>query len=183
MRNRAWVPCLLGATLLSVGLASGCVSKVEVVGQQGDGGSGGEGGSQASTTRSTSNTSSTSSAHLPDYEDPGCPDAPPPTKSFQCDPYQQNNGDCSDGMGCYIYVDYPTEPCGQEVYGAACAFGGFGQQGDECMSAGDCGGGLACVVTGSGNQCVTLCSLEGDSGCPSGLVCEPIDVEGFGGCL
>jgi hypothetical protein len=30
---------------------------------------------------------------------------------------------------------------------------------------------------------VELCALTGDMACPAGLVCEPIDVMGFGGCL
>jgi hypothetical protein len=120
---------------------------------------------------------------LPDYVDPGCPDAGPPITAYACDPYQQFNGDCPPGQGCYIYVQYPEEPCGQEVYGAACADTGPGQQGDPCGGGQDCGGGYVCVVSGSGNQCVKLCNLKGEDGCPAGLVCEPIDVEGFGGCL
>jgi hypothetical protein len=118
-----------------------------------------------------------------EYVDPGCPDAPPPIKDFQCDPYQQGNGNCGPGEGCYIYVDYPDEPCGQEVYGAICIPVGPGGQGDTCGGAQDCGGGFVCVVTGSGTQCVQLCPLQGNDNCPPGLVCEPIDVEGFGGCL
>jgi hypothetical protein len=118
-----------------------------------------------------------------EYVDPGCPDATPVPPSFQCDPYHQFNGDCAAGEGCYIFVDYPSEPCGQEVYGAICAPAGFGQQGDICSGGLDCGAGLVCVVTGSGTQCVELCPLSGNDDCPSGFVCEPIDVEGFGGCL
>ena len=120
---------------------------------------------------------------LSDYVDPGCPDKPPPIYDFQCDPYSQQNGDCQPGEGCYIYVQYPSEPCGQEIYGALCAPEGPGSQGSDCGGAQDCSGGFCCVVSGSGNQCVQLCPLNGPDGCPSGLVCEPIDVEGFGGCL
>src|SRR5262245_2629559 len=120
---------------------------------------------------------------LPDYTDPGCPDAPPPIYDYQCDPYNQFNGDCASGEACYIYVDYPSDPCGQETYGSICSAAGFGQQGDPCGSPLDCAAGLVCVVTGSGTQCVHLCPLTGQDGCPEGLVCEPIDVEGFGGCL
>jgi hypothetical protein len=47
----------------------------------------------------------------------------------------------------------------------------------------DCGAGFVCVVSGSGNQCIQLCPLTGKDGCAPGLSCEPIDVEGFGGCL
>ena len=120
---------------------------------------------------------------LPDYVDPGCPDAAPPPTMFTCDPYNQNSGDCPVGQGCFIYVKYPTQPCQQEVYGASCAPQGVGHQGDECANAQQCAGGFVCVVSGSGDQCVQLCPLMGAESCPSGLVCEPIDVEGFGGCL
>lgn len=119
---------------------------------------------------------------LDEVEDPGCPDVPPIT-DFQCDPYHQFNGDCAPGEGCYIYVDYPPEACAQEVYGAFCIPAGTGQQGDQCFGGQDCGAGFVCVVTGSGTQCVQLCPLSGNDNCPPGLVCEPIDVEGFGGCL
>jgi hypothetical protein len=120
---------------------------------------------------------------LPDYEDPGCPGKPPPMEDFQCDPYHQHNGDCLPDEGCYIYVQYPDEPCGQEIYGSYCYAAGWGQQGDACGGGFDCGAGLVCVITGSGTQCVQLCSLTGPNQCPPGMVCETIDVVGFGGCL
>lgn len=117
------------------------------------------------------------------YVDPGCPDQPPPVEDYACDPYAQDNGDCMPGDGCYIFVEYPAEPCGQEVYGAQCLPQGPGGQGDPCGGPLDCQGGHVCVITGSGIQCVQFCNLEGESGCPEGLICEQIDVEGFGGCL
>ena len=121
---------------------------------------------------------------LPDYVDPGCPDGGgSPLYMFTCDPYEQFNGDCLPDEGCFIFVDYPTEPCGPETYGSFCAPPGFGGQGDSCGGGFDCQAGFVCVVTGSGTQCVQLCSLSGSDGCAAGLVCEPIDVEGFGGCL
>lgn len=118
-----------------------------------------------------------------EYVDPGCPDTGPPIEDYRCDPYDQGNGDCFDGEGCYIYVSYPDEPCGKETYGAVCLPVGPGGQGDACNGGQDCGAGFVCVVTGSGTQCVEFCPLTGNDGCPPGLVCEPIDVEGFGGCL
>ena len=119
----------------------------------------------------------------PDYVDPGCPDAGPPMTAFTCDAYNQNNGDCPPGQACYIYTQNPQTPCAQEVYGSICEPAGSGQQGAPCDGDTQCGAGLACVVSGSGNQCVVLCELEGNSNCPAGFVCEPIDVQGFGGCL
>jgi len=118
-----------------------------------------------------------------EYVDPGCPDAGPPIEAFECDPYNQLNGDCAPGDGCFIYVQYPEEPCGQEIYGSACVPEGPGKQGDPCNGPQSCSGGFVCVVSGSGTQCVQLCQLSGEDGCPPGLVCESIDVEGFGGCL
>jgi hypothetical protein len=120
---------------------------------------------------------------LNEYDDPGCPDAGPPTYDYQCDPYNQFNGDCGPDEGCYIYVQYPSEPCDQETYGSVCSITGPGQQGAACGGPLDCAAGYVCVITGAGTQCVHLCALEGDDGCPTGLVCQKIDVEGFGGCL
>lgn len=119
----------------------------------------------------------------PDYDDPGCPSTPPPLEDYTCDPFSKTGGGCAAGEACQIFVDYPSEPCGQEYYGSACVPAGPGKQGDGCMGGQDCGPGYVCVITGSGTQCIQLCKLTGPSGCPSGLVCEPIDVKGFGGCL
>jgi len=119
----------------------------------------------------------------PDYVDPGCPDAGPPGTDFTCDAFNQHNGDCPAGQGCYIFTQNPQTPCGQEVYGSTCLPEGMGQQSAPCGGDQGCAAGLTCVVSGSGNQCVVLCELEGASSCPAGFVCEPIDVQGFGGCL
>jgi hypothetical protein len=163
--------------------ASGCGSTIVETNPDEQDGGGGDATLDAKHDAKPIDGSSDAKDALPDYVDPGCPDAGPPITEFMCDPYHQFNGDCPGGQGCYIFVQYPAEPCGQEVYGAACADTGPGQQGDPCGGGQDCGGGYVCVVSGSGNQCVKLCNLKGDSGCPAGLVCEPIDVEGFGGCL
>lgn len=164
----------------AIGLAGGCGETIVMVDPDADDGQGGEGGHRPD---GGSGAADGGQDALQEYVDPGCPDQPPPLVDFQCDPYEQGNGDCPPGEGCYIYVQYPDEPCGQEIYGALCGPAGYGGQGDPCFGGLDCQGGYACVVTGSGNQCVQLCPLVGDDGCPPGLVCEPIDVEGFGGCL
>lgn len=188
MRNTRFFLCVVGALFapaaLVFGASAGCDNKVIVPGQGGDGGGGGDSTSTLPwTTSTTTGGGDAGSDALDEVVDPECKDKPPPLEDFQCNPNQQGNGDCFQGEGCYIYVQYPEDPCGQEIYGAVCLPEGAGQQGDFCGGATDCGAGLACVVTGSGTQCVELCPLEGPSGCPSGLVCEPIDVEGFGGCL
>lgn len=165
-------------------VAAGCGPSVVQTATGGAGGTGGEGGTSWQSSSSSGGGFDGGPADaLPDYVDPGCPDAGPPIQDYQCDPYHQFNGDCMPGDGCYIYVSYPSEPCGQETYGSVCSPMGPGTQSSPCNGAQDCGAGFVCVVSGSGNQCVQLCQLQGISGCPAGLMCEPIDVEGFGGCL
>jgi len=162
-------------------IAAGCGPSVETA-PGGSGGNGGRGGSGNPSSSSSGGFEGGIDA-LPDYVDPGCPDAGLPIQDFACDPYHQNDGECGPGEGCYIFVQYPEEPCGQEIYGSTCAPAGPGMQGDPCNGGQECGAGFVCVVSGSGNQCVQLCPLAGSGTCPPGLVCEPIDVEGFGGCL
>jgi hypothetical protein len=118
-------------------------------------------------------------AEPPDgWVDPPCPDAPPPPPIKDCDPFGPNT--CGSGMACYPYVQYPSQPCDVEQFGAICAPEGTGTQGDNCYSQ-NCAGGFVCVITGQGTECVELCQL-GTKSCPKGLFCVPIDVEGYGGC-
>lgn len=118
-----------------------------------------------------------------EYVDPGCPDAAPPSFNYECDPFAPPPGDCPEDHACYPYVSYPSEPCEAEVYGSYCLPGGTQTQGEFCSTPTDCAAGFVCVVSGSGNQCVRLCSLTDPTTCPDGQICEPIDVAGFGGCL
>jgi hypothetical protein len=118
-----------------------------------------------------------------EYVDPGCPDAPPPSTAFVCDPLAPPPGDCAEGEACYPYVQYPSAPCEAEVYGSYCRVAGIQTQGEICGSGDDCAAGFVCVVSGSGTQCVRLCSLTDPSSCPNGQICGPIDVVGMGGCL
>lgn len=175
----------LSLPLVTIGIvASGC-GEVIVIPPEDDAGVGGDARHDSKPSTGSGPDAEVGPDVLPDYVDPGCPDAGPPPVFLECDPYKQGNGDCAAGEGCFIGVDYPPpgDICGQETYFALCAPAGPGKQGDACGGATDCGGGFVCVVSGSGNQCVKLCKLSGDDGCPPGLVCEPIDVEGFGGCL
>ena len=119
---------------------------------------------------------------LPDYVDPGCPDAPPPVIDNQCDPLHPNPYDCPEGEACYPYVISPLEPCEAEIYGAQCEYAGTGQQNDPCYGE-PCAPKHTCVITGAGIMCVRLCDLKVPGSCPEGMVCEPIDVLGYGGCL
>lgn len=115
-----------------------------------------------------------------EYVDPGCPDAAPPPVTEECDLFAKPTT-CPGGEGCYPFVQYPSGPCQQEQYGTVCRAVGSGHQGDPC-GGGDCAAGFVCVVTGAGNQCVQLCHLGSSKDCPSGLVCVPIDSDGYGGC-
>jgi hypothetical protein len=113
------------------------------------------------------------------YIDPGCPDADPPPPQTECDLYDPSS--CPPTLSCYPYVQYPSGPCGFEVYGTVCAVPGTGTQGDPCGGE-NCAGGFVCVITGQGTECVQICNLVGKDNCPDGLFCVPIDVEGVGGC-
>jgi hypothetical protein len=184
MSPRALLVCAaLLAPTVALAITGGCGTTVSLIDQD-DTGSGGEGGFLFLDGGGGEDRPDAGGKDaLPDVDDPGCPNKPPPIEDFQCDPYSQFNGDCAAGEGCYIFVDYPSQPCGQEIYGSFCYFAGPGGQGDPCGSALDCNAGHVCVITGAGTQCVQLCSLFGEDGCPDGLLCETIDVEGFGGCL
>ncbi|MGZ3416816.1 MAG: hypothetical protein ACXWUG_10675 [Polyangiales bacterium] len=116
------------------------------------------------------------------YVDPGCPDAPAPKPDYKCDPLATPPGGCKPGQACFPYVVYPTEPCEHETYHAACFPAGSGKSGDPCSTTA-CAAGYACVVSGAGNVCVKMCVPGKTGACPDGLVCEPTDVPGVGGCL
>jgi hypothetical protein len=116
------------------------------------------------------------------YEDPGCPPPAPIQDSQQCDPLAEESG-CAADEACYPFVIYPSGPCEVERYGSWCTPAGAGTQGQPCSRAG-CASGHICVSTGEGTECVQLCGLSaGQSLCPAGLLCLPIDIDGFGGCL
>lgn len=184
MRSRYLLFIAVGLAAPATALtASGCGSSVSVLPPGNEGGGGAGGGYLFIDAGPDVQDSSMPQDVVSEYVDPGCPDQPPPIYDYQCDPYDQFNGDCAFGEACYIYVDYPSETCGQEIYGSYCYPEGYGGQGEPCSGGLDCQAAHVCVVTGSGNQCVELCHLSGPPGCPPGLVCEPIDVEGFGGCL
>jgi hypothetical protein len=166
--------------VLSTGGSSGASASGGVAGSGASGGttagSSGSGGSGATGGGATD-------AGKPDgFIDPECPDAEPPPVTRECEPFERPTG-CGPGEGCYPFVEYPASECSPERYGTFCQPAGSGQQGDPCEQGQGCGAGFVCVVTGQGTQCVQLCPLTGDDRCPRGLICEPVDVEGFGGCF
>jgi hypothetical protein len=150
-------------------------------GQGGKGGKSGKGGSGGSAGRGgDSGAASAGAGGLPTYEDPGCPDPPPPLEDYACDPYGSFGG-CDFDEACYPYVSYPSSTCGQEIYGAQCVHAGSGTQGESCENG--CANGHLCVVTGEGTQCVQLCHLDEVTPCPGGLICASVDIPGIGGCI
>lgn len=114
--------------------------------------------------------------------DPMCPDAPAPKPDYRCDPLKPPPGDCKTGQGCYVWVEYPDDPCEHEIYRSGCFAVGTGKQGDPCGST-MCAAGYACVASGAGNVCVKMCKPGAPAVCPEGLVCHTTDVPGVGGCM
>lgn len=149
-------------------------------GDDGGAGTAGQGGSAGSGGRDAGSPWDAGGAD--GYVDPPCPDAPPPPPDWECDPLAASTG-CGAGEACYPYVVYPSSRCDQERYGSVCRRAGRGGQGVDCYGGDDCAAGFVCVVTGQRTQCVQMCPLRGETGCPRGLVCEPVDVEGIGGCF
>ena len=119
----------------------------------------------------------------PPYEAPSCPPTPPPPVNVECDPLADDPG-CPSGQSCFPFVDYPTSPCEVERYGARCAPAGSGVQGQSCADT-PCAADYICLSTGRGTMCARLCGLSPDAPdvCDPGLLCLPVDIEGFGGCL
>jgi hypothetical protein len=119
----------------------------------------------------------------PPFDEPGCPPARVPPELRQCDPLAPVSG-CPADQACFPIVNYPTGPCEVELFGTVCLPAGPGTQGDPCSTEG-CAADHICVSTGRGTQCVRLCGFgpAAPSVCAPGLLCLPIDIEGFGGCL
>lgn len=98
----------------------------------------------------------------------GDPTTGAPVPVVECDPLAQ---DCPEGQACAL--------SSQQFVCVTVSIDGAA--GDACVSAGECGAGLACcpslLVPGcdSANCCVSLCDV-GDgaaAGCPTGTACEP----------
>lgn len=119
----------------------------------------------------------------PPFMEPGCPPPRPVPSISECDPLASPSG-CPLGQSCFPFVRYPSGPCEVEVFGTLCTPAGPGTQGESC-STDACAADHICVSTGRGTQCARLCSFApgAPSVCAPGLLCLPIDIEGFGGCL
>lgn len=119
----------------------------------------------------------------PPFMDPGCPPMAPAPPANECDPLAPD-ASCPPDQACFPFVIYPSRPCEVERYGARCQPVGPGVQGDPCSRQG-CAAEHICISTGRGTQCARICSFAADAPdvCEPGLLCLPIDIEGFGGCL
>jgi hypothetical protein len=116
------------------------------------------------------------------YIDPGCPPAMKIQGVHACDPFAPSpEAECGSGYRCAPYVQY-ADQCKTEEIGTQCERAGTGQQGHDCAMD-ECAAGFVCVTAGTGFQCAALCQLtpNGDT-CQSGLICTPLDVDGFFVC-
>lgn len=121
---------------------------------------------------------------LPAYVEDACPPSTPDPPSYECDPFSASAPQCSKGYGCYPVPPAGKDPCHPGSWGTTCMAAGIGTQGASCNgSRMFCAAGYVCVKTGAGDQCVKLCRLQQLEPCTDGLVCNPLDVIGFGGCL
>ena len=117
------------------------------------------------------------------FMDIECPPPPPAEGNLACDAFNEPSG-CEEGFACFPTVIYPSGPCEVERFGTVCAPAGEGRQGQQCETQ-RCAANHVCVSTGRGTFCVQMCGFQepGATRCPPGLLCQPIDIEGFGGCL
>jgi len=175
------------AALASAAACGGTVQNGDAVtgGGSGSPGSAGEGGGASGYGGGFplgGTTSVPDGGGLPDarYTDPGCAPANKVSGARDCDPFA-TFGECGPGARCVPYVRY-ADQCQTEEIGTQCATAGPGRQGDDCSSV-DCTEGFVCVTAGSGFKCAALCRLtqNGDT-CQSGLICSPLDVDGFFVC-
>jgi hypothetical protein len=95
----------------------------------------------------------------------------------ECD-VSASTATCPFGYQCIPTVTY-GEKCHTEEIGTRCAVAGTAAQGDDCTVA-DCAAGFVCVSGGTGYECAALCHVQSD--CPPGLLCAPLDVDGYGVC-
>ena len=102
--------------------------------------------------------------------------------SYECDPFNPTR-DCAAGTACYPFIEYPSVPCGQEIYRATCVPAGTIPVDGFCTGGERCAPGLTCFVTGSGNRCLHLCRIDGSEPlCPRGQICQATDLPDFGAC-
>jgi hypothetical protein len=175
-----------GTALAAAAACGGTVQNGDAVTSGGSGGpgAGGSGGlaSMAGGSAGRGGLDGLEDGGLPDarYVDPGCAPAAKIQGKRECDPFAAVST-CPAGSGCLPYVQYADE-CQTEEVGTACTTVGAGRQGDDC-TANDCAGGFVCATSGTGFQCAALCRFVGTGDtCGAGLLCTPLDVDGFFVC-
>ncbi len=182
-----WLPALVVAVW--VPSCGGTVQNGDAVTGSGTGAASGRGGGTGAS--GASGGQGTGGAHsaptdggLTDvrYVDPGCPPAMKIQGTQACDPFAASpEVECGVGYRCVPYVEY-ADHCHTERIGTECQPAGAGRQGDDCANT-DCAAGFVCVTAGTGFQCAALCKLvPGGDTCTSGLICTPLDVDGFYVC-
>jgi len=125
-----------------------------------------------------------SGSSLPVYVEDACPSSNPTPPSYACDPFGSSAAQCPVGYACYPVPPAGNDPCNPGSWGTKCQRAGAGTQGSSCSSSRNfCAAGYVCVKSGAGDQCVKLCRIQQLEPCADGLVCNPLDVVGFGGCL
>lgn len=124
-----------------------------------------------------------SGEELPFVESMVCPEVVAQAPRYECDPWAEESG-CGPLEGCYPVVIYPRGPCEVERFGSECRAAGAGIHGEACDAQG-CAEGHVCVSTRRGTYCSQTCAFNTgvQSKCPPGLLCQPIDIDGFGACL
>ena len=154
-------------------------------GTSGSGGKGGRGGTGGSAgLAGKAGMAGTGGTGEMPFEDPGCPDIPPPDAIIECDVFD-SPGVCGEGFACKPELDHPFgSGCDQEVLNMRCVLPGTGQQGEPCDDGmTSCADGFICVIGAShGARCLHMCPLDGSIRCPSGYVCGPTDADGIGVC-
>ena len=184
-----WVSVAGGAS--AVALAFACGGTVDKTGTASvgpgpepsvTGGRNGAGGaSSGGAGRGSGGNGTGSVPDLPDarFDDPGCKPSQKVEGTRECDAVSQSG--CSAGERCVPYVDY-GQKCEAEEIGTRCEIAGTATQGDDC-STDICAGGFVCVTGGAGFVCAKLCRMNSaDEDCPPGLLCSPLDVDGFAVC-
>jgi hypothetical protein len=181
-----------GSAVLAVAAAVGCGGTVDgkgtgTIGPDDDplssGGAVGSGGSSggAGGAPQAGGGGTGGAPDLPDarYVDPGCKPAEKVQGPRECDTVTQRG--CASGERCVPYVTY-GERCEAEEIGTRCDVAGEARQGDDCAFEA-CASGFVCVTGGAGFICAELCSMNADRDeCPAGLLCSPLDVDGFSVC-
>ena len=115
------------------------------------------------------------------YRDPSCPPAGKVQGPHVCDVGQSLAG-CGPGERCVPFVTY-GDKCKTETIGTECAPLGTAVQGEDCSVDAACADGFVCVSAGNGFECAQLCTeVGGKSNCPPGLLCAPLDVDGYSVC-